>query len=74
MCLLSYPLGSYKNWQIIHCIDTIKQHKTTSTKINDNIKQNGTRNIDLNIGKEISDNDYGAIYTIEKYINWILSC
>ena len=57
---------TYKNWQIIHCMHSIKQHEATSTDINIYIKYNDIRNIALNIGKEISDNHSRAISTIEK--------
>ena len=59
-------IGSHKNWKIIHCIDSIKQHQATDTEVNVNIKQNAIRNIALNIGKNISDNDYRAISAIDK--------
>ena len=31
-------LGSYNNWQIIHCIEIIRQHESTDTYINVHIK------------------------------------
>ena len=57
---------SYNNWHIIHCINIIKQHEATNTDINVRISHNSIRNISLNIVKNLSDNGYGAIYTIVK--------
>ena len=54
-------LGSYNNWQTIHCVENRKQQKSTDTDINVHIEKNATRNIALHIGKYIIDNDYGAI-------------
>ena len=51
---------------MIHCIDIRKQQESTDTDINVHIKQNSVRKISLNIGKDISDNDYGEISTIDK--------
>ena len=65
-CIYWPILGSYNNWKIIHCIESRKQHKTTDTEINVNIKHNSIRKIALNIIKYIIDNDYGSISTIEK--------
>ena len=59
-------LGSYNNWKIIHCIDSIKQNGPTNTGINNNIKHNYISNIALKIGRDIRDNYYGAISTIGK--------
>ena len=59
-------LGSYKNWQIIHFIDSKKQHETTRYDINVNIKKNSIRKITLNIGRDIRDEYYGTISTIDK--------
>ena len=58
-------LGSYKNWQIIYCIESRKQHKSSDTYINFHIKYHAISNIALNIRKYISDNYYGAIPTID---------
>ena len=56
----------YKNWEIIDCIENKRQHESTDTDINVHIKKNAIRNISLNIFKDISVNDYGAISTIDK--------
>ena len=40
-------LGSYKNWHIIHSIDSKKQNKSTKSDINVHIKQDDIRNISL---------------------------
>ena len=58
-------LGSYNNWKIIHCIDGRKQHESTNTDINAYIKKNFIRNIALNIGKDISDRNYGSVSKFE---------
>ena len=48
-----------------------KQHKSTDTEISFHIKHNAIRNIAFKIVKDISDNDYGEISTIEKNAeNW----
>ena len=60
-CVYWPILGTYNNWQIIHCIDSRKQNKSTNTDIVVHIKHNAIRNTDLNIDKDISDNDYEAI-------------
>ena len=65
-CVYWPILGSYKNWKIIHCIESIKYHESSDTDTNVCIKRNSVRNIALNIGKYISDNYYGAILTIDK--------
>ena len=57
-------IGSYKNWQIIHCIDSRKTW-STYTGINIHINQNTIRNIALNIGKDISDRNYGSVSKFE---------
>ena len=44
----------YNNQQIIHVICCKKQHETTNSDINVNIKQNAISNIALNIGRDIS--------------------
>ena len=67
MCLLYYP-RVLNNWNIIHCIESRKQQKKSDTDRHVNIKQNFIKNIDLNIGKNISDNNYGSISTIDKNI------
>ena len=59
-------LWFYNNWNIIHCIYSRKQTESTDTVINVHIKHNTISNIDLNIGKDISENDYGAISIIDK--------
>ena len=57
--------------QIIHCIESRKQHESKDTDINVHIKKNYISNIDLNIDKDISDNDYGSISKIDKNAeNW----
>ena len=53
----------------MHCIDIIKQHETTNTNININIKQNSIRKNASNIDRYISENDYGEMYTIERIEN-----
>ena len=65
-CIYWPILGPYNNWKIIHCIDIIKQHKSTYTNINVHTKQNSIRNGALNVGKYVSDNNYGSIPTIDK--------
>ena len=50
---------SYKNWHIINCIDSRKQHKSTNTDIYVHIKHNYISRISFKIGKDISDTDYG---------------
>ena len=52
-------IGYYNNWNIIHCIDGIKQHESTNTDINVHIKLKSIKNIALNIGRDISVKDYG---------------
>ena len=61
-------LGPYNNWHIIHCIEGRKKHRILDTNINVHIKQHAISNIALNIGKHISDNDYGSISTIDKNV------
>ena len=61
MFSLEYIMRSYKNWRTIHYFESIKQLYSTDTDINVHIKQNSVRKISLNIGKDISDNDYGKI-------------
>ena len=55
-CVYWPIIGSYNNWKIIHCIDSIKKESTDNDR-NVPINQNTTRDIDLKIGKDISDND-----------------
>ena len=70
-CIYCPILGSYKFWQIIHCIDSREQHESADTGIHVHIENHSIRKIALNIGKDISENDYGAILTIEKNAeNW----
>ena len=59
-------MGSYNNWQIIHCIDIIKWHEETNTYINFNIRHNAISNIALKIGKDIIDDNNGEISKIDK--------
>ena len=73
-CVYWPILGSLKNWQIIHYIDSRKQHEATNTEINVHINKNSIRDIDLNIGKYIGDKDYGEIPTMKKCRMWIFSC
>ena len=72
-CVYWTILWSFKKWKIIHCIPSRKE-KSSDTDINFHIKQHSIRNVALQIGKNISDNDYGEISKIEKYRKWILSC
>ena len=65
-CLHWLILGSYQNSQIMHCIESRNQHKSTETGISFYVKHNAIRDIVLNIGKDISDNYYGEISTIDK--------
>ena len=65
-CVYWPILGSYNNWQIIHCIESRKQHESEDTDINVHIKKNDIRDIALNILKDISDNNYGEVSTIDK--------
>ena len=60
------PSETQYQQKIVHFIDSIKQHEATNTDINVHIKQNAILNIALNIGKDISDNDYGEVSTIDK--------
>ena len=59
-------LGYYNNWQIIYCGEIIKQLESTHTGINFQLKHNAISIIALNIGKDISDNHYVEISTIDK--------
>ena len=68
MCLLAYPRVLQK-LEFFHCVDSRKQHEAINTDKTNCIIHNYIRNIDLNIGKYISDNDNGEIYTIEKMHN-----
>ena len=52
--------------EVVHLIYSIRQHKSADTEININRKQNSINNIALNIGKQISDNNYGVISKIDK--------
>ena len=61
-------IGYYNNWNIIHCIDGIKQHESTNTDINAHIKYNFISHIYLKIEKYTSDNDYGSISAIDKFV------
>ena len=60
-CVYWPIIGSYNNWQIIHFVCSIKQHKSIDTDKDFHIKHNTMRNIDLNTGKDISENYYGEI-------------
>ena len=57
---------SVQQLEIIHCINSVKQHKSTNNDIYLHIKQNFIRNIALKIGKDISENYYGKFSTIDK--------
>ena len=62
-----YPiLGSYNKWSIINCIDSKKQNEATKPDIDVHTNHNYIREISLNIGRDISDNDYGKISTTDK--------
>ena len=52
----------------IFCIDSKKTHKATNYDINVHIEQSDIKNMYLNIGRDVSDKDYGSIYTIENKI------
>ena len=45
----------------MHYIERRKQQESTENDINGCIKHNTIRNISLNIGEYIGENDYGAI-------------
>ena len=47
---------------------TLKKNEPTKYEVNFHIKQNDTRDIDLNIGRDISDKDHSTISTIVKNI------
>ena len=49
-------------------------YKSSDTDINVHIKHHAIRDIALSIGKNISDNYYWAISTLEKCRKLILSC
>ena len=51
-----------------------KKHLSLDADKNVHIKWYPIRNIDLNIGKNISENDYGAMSKIGKLRKWVLSC
>ena len=58
-------------------MESRKQYEENNTDINVHIKYNNIRNIALNIGKNISDNYYGAISTIDKHAEcgyYIVKC
>ena len=65
-CVYGPILGSYKNCQIIDFVESRTEHKSSDTDINIHIKLIYIRKISLNIGKDISDNNYVAISTINK--------
>ena len=44
----------------------LKKRKAKNSDINFHIKNHSIRNIALNIGMDIRDNDYGVIYKIKK--------
>ena len=49
----------------IHCIDSRKQRESMNTDTNVITNQNSIINIDLNIGKYISEINYGAVSTTD---------
>ena len=61
-------LGCYNNWKIIYCIESRKQQESIDTDVYVHIKYNAGKNIALNIGKDISDNNYGEASTIDKNV------
>ena len=65
-CVYWPIIWSYNNWKIIHCVESRKEHKSSDTDINVFIKHNSIRNIDLNIGKYISEKNYESFSAMDK--------